>query len=149
MSTSVDEAVRGTLDSMRTMQPGDWIGVDLDGTLAEYESGDYKAGQIGRPIPLMVARVKRWLELGIEVRIFTARVALAFDAKSSHADKLNRSMNVEINRAAIAKWCVEHIGRELPITNIKDQYMHQLWDDRAVRVLFNTGVRADGVKDDH
>src|SRR6185503_6355526 len=37
-----------------------WIGVDLDGTLAEYDS--WKGiNYIGEPIPLMVSRVREWV----------------------------------------------------------------------------------------
>jgi len=40
-----------------------WIGVDLDGTLAEY--GDWIGIEhIGKPIPLMIARVKSWIAEG-------------------------------------------------------------------------------------
>ena len=47
-----------------------WIGVDLDGTLAEWDG--WKGHQhIGKPIPQMVERVKRWLAMDIEVRVFT------------------------------------------------------------------------------
>src|SRR5690349_18780615 len=49
-----------------------WIGVDLDGTLAEYH-GWKGVEHIGPPIPEMVARVKQWLAEGRDVRIFTAR----------------------------------------------------------------------------
>jgi hypothetical protein len=55
------------------MQHG-WIGVDLDGTLAfhgEWLGHTY----IGKPVPLMLDRVKQWLSQGTEVRIVTARVA--------------------------------------------------------------------------
>lgn len=45
---------------------GGWIGVDLDGTLAEYHGWD--DGRIGAPIPKMVQRVKQWLAEGKEVR---------------------------------------------------------------------------------
>ncbi len=51
-----------------------WIGVDLDGTLAQYD-GWKGPDNIGDPIPLMVGRVKEWLEAGHEVRVFTARVS--------------------------------------------------------------------------
>lgn len=37
-----------------------WIGVDLDGTLAEY-LGWQGMGHIGEPIAPMVERVKAWL----------------------------------------------------------------------------------------
>jgi hypothetical protein len=113
-----------------------WIGVDLDGTLAEYDKWKGPAN-IGAPIPLMLARVKKWLAEGADVRIFTARV-------SSDGTRL-RDLEANVARAAIVHWCHEHIGRELPITNVKDYSMHQLWDDRAVQVVKNTGERVDGV----
>lgn len=97
-----------------------WIGVDLDGTLAEY---DKWLGEtiIGKPVNLMVERVKKWLALGYEVRIMTAR--------ASYPTAI----------PVIQEWCEEHIGQVLPITNQKDKYMVQLWDDRAVTVCRNTG----------
>ena len=105
-----------------------WIGVDLDGTLAHYEKWN---GWVGRPIQPMLDRVKAWVESGQEVRIFTARV-------SGDPDEA-----VE-QRERIAAWCVEHVGQELPITCRKDFAMIELWDDRAVQVIHNTGERADG-----
>lgn len=53
--------------------------------------------------------------------------------------------NVQAIREMIESWCVEHIGHKLPITNVKDYGMIELWDDRAVQVIPNTGRRADGV----
>jgi hypothetical protein len=44
---------------------------------------------------------------------------------------------------AIGDWCEEHIGVRLPITCTKDYGMVELWDDRAVQVIPNTGDRAD------
>ena len=49
--------------------------------------------------------------------------------------------DVAAARAAIQAWCVEHIGVALPVTNEKDFAMTELWDDRAVGVHRNTGVR--------
>lgn len=109
-----------------------WIGVDLDGTLAHYE-GWKGIEHIGAPIAPMVDRVKRWIEEGREVRIFTARVAGLFDG--SDADPF-RSCSVV---GPIQTWCHQHIGRVLPITNVKDFGMVELWDDRAVQVVTNTG----------
>lgn len=107
-----------------------WIGVDLDGTLAEY--GGWKgADNIGAPIPAMVARVLEWHNGGREVRIFTARVAHDEDGSA---------------RAGIERWCEEHLGRVLPVTNAKDYGMIELWDDRCVQVEINTGRRMDGAK---
>ena len=103
-----------------------WIGVDLDGTLAEY-GGWQGADHIGKPIPKMVERVKAWLTKGVEVRIFTARVAVP-------APGIVR---------VIEDWCVEHIGVALAVTATKDYGMVELWDDRCVQVVPNTGERAD------
>lgn len=118
-----------------------WIGVDLDGTLAEYKSGQYSvmgAHYIGAPVPSMLRRVKRWRDEGKTVKIFTARVdggrALPPDSPA-----LLEYRDTERMRRCIEAWCVEHIGEALPITNIKDYGMVELWDDRAVGVERNTG----------
>jgi len=105
-----------------------WIGVDLDGTLAVYD-GWRGPEHIGEPVPEMVLRVKAWLAAGEEVRVFTARC---------HA---NGRAGLEQSRVIILieEWCRQHIGVVLPVTNIKDFGMKALWDDRAVRVVANTG----------
>ena len=104
-----------------------WIGVDLDGTLAEYHGWDER--KIGAPIPAMVERVKEWLEAGQEVRIMTARVSMA------NRDKAE----ADAQRGAIAQWCLEYIGAILFVTCEKDYGMIELWDDRCHRVEVNTG----------
>jgi hypothetical protein len=43
----------------------------------------------------------------------------------------------------IEKWCIEHIGKSLTITCEKDYAMVELWDDRCVQVVANTGLRID------
>ena len=102
-----------------------WIGVDLDGTLAKH--GEWKGcTHIGKPVPLMLKRVKQWISDGIEVRIVTARVA------STNTDR-------EDARKAIKSWCVKHVGVELTVTSEKDYSMIEIWDDRSVPVEFNTG----------
>lgn len=101
-----------------------WIGVDFDGTLAEY----HKFGQpLGRPIPPMVERVKKWIEEGKKVKIFTAR---CFDENACRDSEQIR---------AVDEWCKLHLGHYLEITCIKDMHMIELWDDRAVTVELNTG----------
>jgi hypothetical protein len=109
------------------MDGGGWIGVDLDGTLAQYTSwhGPYA---IGAPVPKMLERVKNMLASGVEVRIFTAR---ACDGDSAVI-------------AAIQNWTERHLGHRLVVTCTKDYQMLELWDDRAVQVIPNTGERADG-----
>jgi hypothetical protein len=106
---------------------GAWIGVDLDGTLAYYDGWD--GGRIGAPVPAMVERVKGWLAEGKSVRIVTARV-------SNDASPPER---VE-QRVWIQRWCQEHIGRVLTVTCEKDFGMVELWDDRCVQVVKNTGL---------
>lgn len=106
------------------MSTNGWIGVDLDGTLAEYDSWKGSA-YIGRPIWPMVKRVRAWLAEGKEVRIFTAR---AFDPEES-----------KIAIPAIKAWCLYFIGAELPVTCIKDYAMVVLYDDRCRQVHTNTG----------
>jgi hypothetical protein len=113
------------------MQSG-WIGVDLDATLAVY-SGMNDITDIGSPVPLMVDRVKGWLERGREVRIMTARVSSVVGRND--ADRARR---------AIEAWCLEALGRVLPITSEKDFHMIELWDDRAVQVFPNTGFPVMG-----
>ena len=115
-----------------------WIGVDLDGTLAEY-TGWKGADHIGAPVPAMVERVKSWLAEGKDVRIFTARVW--FPRNGCGAERWDEATAAHF---AIERWCREHIGRSLPITCEKDYGMVELWDDRAVQVIPNTGQRADG-----
>ena len=105
--------------------PDGWIGVDLDKTLAHYQHF-VAPDDIGEPIAAMVERVKGWLAEGKEVRIFTARGTLSDEDRS-------------IAYPAIERWCEKHIGRVLPITNLKDLHMWALWDDRAVQVEGNTG----------
>ena len=102
-----------------------WIGVDLDGTLAEYH-GWKDAAHIGPPILPMLGRVQAWLSSGKDVRIFTAR-----------ANPRNPDVDAACN--AIGDWCLRHLGKELPITWEKDYGMIELWDDRCVQVVPNTG----------
>ncbi|MDR2982150.1 MAG: hypothetical protein LBV12_07885 [Puniceicoccales bacterium] len=97
-----------------------WIGVDLDGTLAE--DGPWRGFEhIGRPVPLMLERVKNWLAKGMTVKILTARAT-----RPEASDP-------------IKKWLVAQGLPELEITNAKDFDMIELWDDRAVQVVQNTG----------
>lgn len=103
-----------------------WIGVDLDGTLAEYHGWE-GADRIGNPVPKMLDRVKTWRVQGKDVRILTARVC---------------SNNPTKDQALIAiqDWCQKHIGEVLPITAEKDYCMVEMWDDRCIQVIPNTGI---------
>lgn len=100
-----------------------WIGVDLDATLAEYHSW---GEPIGKPILPMLARVYKWRADGKTVKLFTARAA-------------DQTLIPEI------KAWLEPLGlQDMEITNVKDLSMIELWDDRAVQVIPNTGERVDG-----
>lgn len=113
-----------------------WTGVDLDGTLAYYESG-HPIEHIGLPIPTMVERVKQWLVDGVEVRIFTARVAETGERNPEGVK--DDGPFAQQQRALIEAWCREHIGTVLPVTATKDFRMIALYDDRCVQVERNTG----------
>lgn len=97
-----------------------WIGVDLDGTLAHYD-GWRGPEHIGNPVPVMLARVKEWLAKGVTVKIFTARCCIPEQVPP------------------IREWLERHGLGGLEITNVKDFGMVELWDDRCVRVIMNTG----------
>jgi hypothetical protein len=104
-----------------------WIGVDLDGTLAEYQ-GWHGPGIIGEPIPEMVAAVKMALAKGFEVRIFTARAC---------PDRPIGELTVV--HAAIREWTTKVFGRPLRATAVKDYEMAELWDDRCRQIEHNKG----------
>lgn len=114
----------------KSLSGGKWIGVDLDGTLAEYT--DWKGPEhIGKPIPMMVNRVKRWLAAGKDVKIMTARANPDNEGKEVSDKAID----------AIHNWCEDVFGKRLEVTYKKDTNMLELWDDRAVGVKLNTGVR--------
>ena len=108
------------------------VAVDLDGTLAEYH-GWTDDGSVGRPVSRMVGRVKQWLAEGKSVVILTARVC--------HGDPHGQE-------PIVRAWLNDTFGREvaeqIKITSEKDWSMVEIWDDRAVQVIMNTGERADG-----
>ena len=98
-----------------------WIGVDLDGTLCHTET--WKGfDHIGKPVPLMLKRVKIWLEMGYRVKIVTARAA-----------------DPEQAIPPIKAWLKQQGLPDLEVTNGKDMDMIELWDDRCVQVIPNTG----------
>lgn len=97
-----------------------WIGVDLDGTLA-HDLGNRSLDEIGSPIKPMLNRVKKWLAEGKTVKIFTARASAPRQI------------------AVVKKWLVQHGLPDLEVTNAKDLRMIELWDDRCVQVMTNSG----------
>jgi phosphoribosylamine---glycine ligase len=108
-------------------EDGSWIGVDLDGTLAEYSEW---SNEIGKPIPNMIRNVKRWIAEGKEVRVFTARGSV--DGKGEAA-KYTQLMKIH-------EWIEDHIGVPLEVTDKKDPGMIRLYDDRVKEVEPNEGT---------
>lgn len=110
-----------------------WIGVDWDGTMVKYDGwkGD---GHFGEPVPLMVARVRKWLAEGKKVKIVTARV--------SHDGTPERMAMASTNAVLISQLCLRYVGQALEVTCSKDYAMLSLWDDRCVQVIINTGQPA-------
>ena len=104
-----------------------WIGVDLDGTLAvsNHDHGKFDPNHIGEPIPLMMAKVRAWVAQGKKVKVLTARAA--------DPTKI----------PAIRKWLDKHGLTSVDVTNEKDKHMSELWDDKAVHVEKNTGIVTD------
>ena len=98
-----------------------WIGVDLDGTLARADSWKGMT-EIGEPVPLMVRRVRAWIDKGLTVKVLTAR---ACDPAGV---------------AATQAWLVAQGLPALEVTDRKDFGMVELWDDRAIQVVHNTGI---------
>lgn len=101
-----------------------WIGVDLDGTLCHFDPEEWlkDPDYIGRPIPSMLDKVRRWRAEGYEVRLFTARAA--------YPDRIR----------AIRKYLTSLDLGDMIITNRKDYGCIALFDDIAYRVGHNTGV---------
>lgn len=107
-----------------------WIGVDLDGTLAEYTTWKGLM-HIGEPIWPMVYRIRSWLHEGVEVRIFTARMSAGTDTDGATAADFERWLVIWLrDRCQLPP---------LKATNVKDFNMLELYDDRAVQVEINTG----------
>lgn len=116
-----------------------WIGVDLDGTLAKYGGWTGDPFEIGKPVPKMVERVKQWLREGQQVWLVTARVNFETLQGAEGLPEFQSRV-----RESIDQWCLLHIGQALPVTYKKNYSMIELWDDRCVQVIPNTGERADG-----
>jgi hypothetical protein len=135
------------------MSKDGWIGVDLDGTLAQYPATEhgkwaYAWNHIGDPVPAMLARVKAWIAEGKEVRIVTARVFpyIHGNPAFTHAYSYEQTCLVSGEKFQIRDmldvvyaYCGKHVGEYLPVTCAKDWKMVELWDDRAVQVIPNTG----------
>jgi hypothetical protein len=116
---------------------GGYILVDMDGTLAVYE-GWTPWNVFGAPIPAMVQRIKGWLAEGKDVRIFTARMPLDETApqKCRHTGEEWTGVQMKWH---IANYTELHVGQRLRAQCWKDLNCVEIWDDRAIGVVANTG----------
>lgn len=104
---------------------GQWLGVDLDGTLAQYY-GWVSEEYIGEPVVSIVAAINARRAAGWKVAIFTARV-------SGDAEEAQRA------EVAIWKWLDFYNIKVEGITCTKHKHFSEFWDDRARQVIFNKG----------
>jgi hypothetical protein len=93
----------------------------LDGTLAEATPWQ-GITHIGPPVPLMLRRVKAWVQKGVHVKIVTARAGSPEGITATQA------------------WLQAQGLPALEVTDRKDFGMIELWDDRAIQVVQNTGI---------
>jgi hypothetical protein len=98
------------------------VAVDLDGTLAK-DSGWKGPEHIGEPVKPTLDLVKKLLDDGEDVVIFTARVHDGEKSTKEH----------------IAQWLKDHDLPALEITNEKRPDMEKFYDDKAIAVEKNKG----------
>ena len=98
--------------------------VDLDGTLAKARKPGtpFDPHHIGKPIPTMMNRVKKLLNAGKEVVLFTARAA------------------DPTNIPPIRKWLDKHELHKVKVTNEKTPDIEKIYDDLAIGVHRNKGT---------
>lgn len=113
----------------------EWIGFDLDGTLAKYD-GWKGIEHIGDPVDTMVIIAKMLHKIGKKIKVLTARVAPRDDGEGG--DKAKKY---------VEEWCKKNLGFVPEITYEKDASMAALFDDRAVAVEQNTGKVLGGWPD--
>jgi len=99
----------------------EWIGIDLDGTLAYYDGIWRGIEHIGKPIKPMIDFVKDLVSQGKKIKIFTAR--------AKNKDTI----------PYIHKWLKENNLPKFEVTNEKDFGMIMLYDDRCMQVITNSG----------
>ncbi len=98
-----------------------WLGIDLDGTLAHFDKWE-DIYTIGKPLQIMKDLIMSLHNQGIRIKIFTARVGEG-----------------DVAIPPIKQWLKKNGLPDLEITNVKDMYCIEIWDDRAVQIEHNTG----------
>ena len=103
-----------------------WVGVDLDGTLARNDGFVRTAPPypLGQPIPAMIEMVRSLQQAGVVVKIFTARAC------------------EPASIPAIQDWAEAHELGRLAVTNQKDFDLIRYYDDRAIQMIPDAGLLA-------
>ena len=114
-----------------------WVGFDLDSTLA-YNKGFKGWSHIGEPIKPMIDLAKKYIEMGVKVKVFTARAS----PESLGCSKIK----FEQLEKVIQDWTEKHIGQRLEVIDHKDAFMIKSYDDSIVQVVPNTGEILGGAR---
>lgn len=135
---------------LRLAQQGGWVGVDWDGTMFTFEGDTWVAWNVfGQPIQAMIDRVKAWVAAGVPVRIVTARIRIPLEELNGLPVYSRRPLNTCIvtgqaySDAMMSRAIQDHAEKHglprLLVQCYKGARMIELWDDRAVQVVPNTG----------
>ena len=92
-----------------------YVAIDFDKTIAEYESGTFEPSVVGKPIPGAIAFLKALKQLGFSVTIFSVRAA------------------TPIGKRAIEQWVGKYAyGLVDGVTHEKLGFFDVFIDDRAI-----------------
>lgn len=134
---------------LRLAKEGGWVGVDLDGTLFTYT--EWVGWNVfGEPIQPMIEHVKAWLAAGVDSRIVTAHIGLpaSVGVLGSFNYSKERKNTCRVTGEAFSDFgmmlaikalTLKHVGYPMRVQCFKDVDMIELWDDRAIQVVANTG----------
>lgn len=113
------------------------IALDFDKVLAQYDGKDIF--HTGEPIKPMVDKLKKWLEKGYKVSIFTARVA------PSGADGVRTDKFIKNQYKIITEFLLANGLPELEITAVKFGKFSHFVDDKAVPIISGEGKYASHI----
>lgn len=118
-STDTDDDASDEDDADLIESDPPWLGVALDGTLADDSKAEGDA--IGPPVHNMVQRLIDWDAQGYCIKILTWRAA------------------TEAGLAEVHSWLKQHGLPSLEVTDAKDFSMVEFWSADALQVPANTG----------
>lgn len=114
-----------------------WVGFDLDGTLIKHCTQEEVVRYIlGEPIAEVVQLMHKEKANGYELKIFTARVSMGCNPLEH---TMARRIFVIKQTKAIQEWSKIKFGEIYDVTCQKDFNCIRIYDDRAMRVICDTG----------